>query len=114
MSGIYIKGMKMPDRCFACPMCDTDCCGVSKGSYIEYREVDVDTAIDHRPDWCPLIPVPDHGRLIDADVVFKRLQKQAMSVWGNGNPRYQLILEVMDAIRFAPTVIPASRGKENE
>ncbi|MBO5645493.1 MAG: hypothetical protein J6S59_00105 [Clostridia bacterium] len=53
-----------------------------------------------------------HGRCIDADAVFKRLQKQAMSVWGNGNPRYQIILEVMDAIRFAPTIIPASEEGE--
>lgn len=51
--------------------------------------------------------LPPHRRLIDADAVFKRLQKQAMSVWGNGNPRYQIVLEVMDAIRFAPTIIPA-------
>ena len=58
------------------------------------------------------VPVPPHGRLIDADVVFKRLQKQAMSVWGNGNPRYQIVLEVMDAIRFAPTIIEAESCKE--
>ena len=64
---ILIKSMEMPDRCFSCPMLDSDCCGISRGSYIEYREVDVDVALDSRPDWCPLIPVPDHGRLIDAD-----------------------------------------------
>lgn len=58
-------------------------------------------------------PIP-HGRLIDADAVYKRLQKQAMSVWGDGNPRYQIVLDVMDAIRFAPTIIPASGGKVNE
>lgn len=54
---VYIKGMEMPDRCFSCPMNDVDCCGISKGSYIEYREVDIDVAIDHRPDWCPLVEV---------------------------------------------------------
>lgn len=59
MSGIYIKGMEMPDRCFSCPLNDTDCCGISKGAYIEYREVDVDVAINGRPDWCPLIPAAD-------------------------------------------------------
>ena len=67
MAGIYIPGMEMPDRCFACPMCETDCCGISHGSYIEYREVDVDVAMNGRPDWCPLIPAADvrpvvHGR----------------------------------------------------
>lgn len=65
MSGVFIAGMEMPDRCFDCPMCDIDCCGVSKGSYIEYREVDIDIAIDHRPDWCPLAPVPKHGQIFN-------------------------------------------------
>ena len=66
---VYIKGMEMPKSCFSCPMNDTDCCGISRGSYIEYREVDVDVAINGRPEWCPLIPVPDHGDLIDRTTV---------------------------------------------
>ena len=67
MNGVYIPGMEMPDRCFSCPMNDTFSCGISHGSYIEYRDVDVEVAMNGRPDWCPLIPVPHHGRLIDAD-----------------------------------------------
>lgn len=67
----------------------------------------VDRCIMQIGSYATAIPVPPHGRLIDADAVYKRLQKQAMSVWGDGNPRYQIILDVMDAIRFAPTIIPA-------
>ena len=65
--------MEMPDRCFACPMCDSVeievTCATSHGSYIEYREIDEQTAINGRPDWCPLVPVPPHGRLIDVEKI---------------------------------------------
>lgn len=103
MSGIYIHGMDMPTRCEDCPC-----------FYPEYNECNtiVGRWVDGKgtpPSDCPIVPVPEHGRLIDGDKVFKRLQKQAMSVWGDGNPRYQIVLEVMDAIRFAPTIIPADK-----
>lgn len=92
---ILIKGMKMP-----------------KDDEILYIDIYPDGKVCIDMDLrckqvASAVPVLPHGRLIDADAVFKRLQKQAMSVWGNGNPRYQIVLEVMDAIRFAPTIIPA-------
>ena len=96
MSGIYIPDMEMPSRCFACPLCDTDCCGISKGPYIEYREVDIEVAVNGRPDWCPLIPVPDHGRLIDADDIENI--KVVMNENGIGFKRI-----------VAPTIIPADK-----
>lgn len=68
---ILIKGMEMPTRCFSCPMCDVENaevnCAISHGSYIEYREVDPKVAMQDRPEWCPLVEVPPHGRLIDLD-----------------------------------------------
>lgn len=101
---VLIKGMEMPDRCFACPMCDTDCCGVSKGPYIEYREVDVDIAIDHRPDWCPLVPVPNHGDLIDRDELEKDIENY---VGGEeSRSRFHHWVQVQNAV--------ISRDKETE
>lgn len=104
--GVYIKDMEMPKSCWECHFGhgDTGVCVVDFKNHGDWNE----------PQNCPLVPVPPHGRLIDADAVFKRLQKQAMSVWGNSNPRYQIILEVMDAIRFAPTIIPADPAEEGE
>ena len=103
---VYIKGMEMPTRCFECPMCCVDTCGIlccvdscciSHGSYIEYREVDVDTARNGRPDWCPLIPVSEHGRLIDADDFFRNFP------------------ELLPYEFAAPTIIPADHiGDVNE
>ena len=113
MSGVYIPGMEMPDRCFSCPMCDTDCCDISRGSYIEYREIDVDVAMDGRPDWCPLVPVPPHGRLIDKDaleqdisgsVVFSGRERNAELIGAN---------KIINRLHHASTIIPAD-GKEGE
>lgn len=97
---VYIKSMALPDRCFSCPLCDTDCCGISRGSYIEYRDVDVDVALNSRPDWCPLIPVPDHGRLIDADslgFVLMDCENADQALW---------------RVDEAPTIIPASKEEQ--
>lgn len=105
MSGIFIHGMAMPDRCFSCPMNDSDCCGISRGSYIEYREVDVDVAINGRPDWCPLIPVPDHGDLIDRDAslyALGRIVIQDDLAYTIGHDMAKRFLEK------APTIIPAT------
>jgi hypothetical protein len=59
-------------------MCDVENaevnCAISHGSYIEYREVDPDVAIQERPPWCPLIEISSadvapvvHGRWIFHD-----------------------------------------------
>jgi len=104
---VLVKGMEMPDRCFACPMCDDDCCGISKGSFIEYREVDVDVAIDSRPNWCPLIPAPPHGRLIDADALMHDTDNFIHKTMLFGG---QYVYSE-DAIKNAPTIIPAEEGE---
>lgn len=101
---ILIKGMTMPNRCFSCPMCDADCCGISRGSYIEYREIEVGTALDTRPDWCPLIKIPPHGDLIDRDALPWENQDFMLTdpdEWG---------LKAWD-IERAPTIIPAEEAE---
>ena len=104
--GVYIKGMEMPTRCFACPMCEVENaevnCVFSHGSYIEYREVDPKVAIQERPSWCSLVEVPPHGRLIDADALESTLNK--MGIWGDAR--------VKGFIKSIPTVIPADTDLE--
>lgn len=71
MSGIYIPDMEMPSTCVECrlstainfkekPMCDV------LVEYMRYGEW-----LSKRLDNCPLIPVPDHGRLIDANALIR-------------------------------------------
>ena len=62
MSDLLIRGMEMPKSCGYCPFRhearDGDECYLG-ASLTEYQK---------RPDDCPLVPVPPHGRLIDGDV----------------------------------------------
>ena len=57
---VYIKGMEMPENCDDCPIAN---CRMDNG-WLHYPD---------RPEDCPLIPVPDHGRLIDADALMDAL-----------------------------------------
>ena len=75
MSDILIKGMKMPVRCEDCPMghelnvgtCVTGygCLATLNMGNASIRPISCGT----KPKWCPLIEVPPHGRLIDADAI---------------------------------------------
>lgn len=103
---ILIKGMEMPTRCFNCGMCEVDdtqilCC-ISHGSYVDYRELDEQTAIQDRPSWCPLVSIPPHGRLIDADAL--------TTVTEMVNGAWRTYIEVFE-IDEAPTIIEAE-GEE--
>ena len=65
--GVYIKGMEMPKNCDECRIMvfeDTNCvselfcgCPIVFMAHPQHEE--------HRPDYCPLVPVPPNGRLID-------------------------------------------------
>ena len=60
--GIYIPGMEMPEKCISCKLIRR--CGENDLDYVcmparIYVE-DLTNAYKPRPDYCPLIPVPDH------------------------------------------------------
>ena len=79
---ILIKGMEMPKRCAYCPMLEGDrddglCHAASRWLdddeywlWYQYPEGDIDTS---KPSNCPLIELPPHGRLIDADAFYEVL-----------------------------------------
>ncbi len=52
---VIVKNMEMPKNCTGCPIC----CG------LPYQHRDDK---GRRPD-CPLVELPPHGRLIDADAI---------------------------------------------
>lgn len=60
--------------------------------------------------WAEAIPVPEHGRLIDADALEKEAQKRMLICDKNGN-QFQKQYEIMRAIALAPTIIPAEEGE---
>ena len=104
--GIYIRGMEMPKSCDTCPMNLRDlvgqlCCRAE--SCIVLRKKN-----QERPDWCPLVPVPPHGRLIDADALnYTMLYKED---WMRGTGIEALAVWKND-IENAPTIIEAEEGE---
>lgn len=71
--GVYIPNMEMPKNCDECRIMtyeDTNCISVHElfcGCPIVFRAHPQHE--ERRPDYCPLIEVPKHGRLIDADAL---------------------------------------------
>ena len=106
--GIYIKGMEMPTSCRECPLEQGDsgyrwCGAIQKvKSTWDYRE--------YLPDWCPLVPVPDHGRLGDLDALYKKMEHYSDNEGATGYQDDTFICRdsVLFAIEDAPTIIPAS------
>lgn len=96
---VLIKGIEMPTKCEECEWSTTDRhgffgCRLTGNIVIRKREQD-------RPNWCPLIPVPKHGRLIDADALLIDMTNLHVSVvtgW---------LYVRTSAIDNAPTIIPA-------
>ena len=92
--GVYIKGMEMPKNCGECLLAKLSPTGESlicnyMLSRVSWKE---------RPFDCPLIPVPEHGRLIDADALIR----------GNG---IKEIPEYYEVVCNAPTIIEAEESE---
>lgn len=85
---ILIKGMKMPKECADCYIRERDTCPLLK----------VNVSGWGRMGNCPLIELPDHGDLIDRDVLLSKVQKW---YW-----------EALETVKRMPTVIPAERSEE--
>ena len=88
--GVYIKGMEMPECCGYCPFEYKNYCMAKPSLAVE--------SADRHPR-CPLVPVPAHGRLIDADALVR----------DNG---IKEIPEYYEVVCDAPTIIPAEPGEE--
>lgn len=107
--GVYIKGMKMPKGCVSCFLKYGSCSSIRKR--IDESKVDKWCPVNYRHPDCPLIEVPDHGRLIDADAFFKDICNSIENITklGIGVDAEFLWAKLNDALDNAPTVIPASK-----
>ncbi len=102
---VIIKGMEMPKSCWDCGLCyNAVYCKELKVRFLD-RE-DFEPGERRLPD-CPLVPVPDHGRLIDADALFEEVYK----VWGTEYDASECN-SLMSFINAAPTIIPAEEEAE--
>ena len=85
---VLIK-MEMPEKCGKCRFATAFECQVTKNFITTFNVRQVD---------CPLVPVPRHGRLIDADAFENFIRKD----WDK-NDHW-----IADVVYSRPTIIPAS------
>ena len=94
---VLIKGMEMP----------------KEGTVIAiYKLNGKFYASVHGTELCPLVPVPYHGRLIDADALIQTIVKR-LGIRSKEHFTHQESF-VCATIEDAPTVIPAEPPKEAE
>ena len=100
---ILIKGMEMPkDGCKDCILVNRkwlcDVCPLLK------REVTGNVERGGFQTDCPLVPVPPHGRLFDADVLMREMHNVILE---DGEDR-RIFYSVIER---QPTIIPAEEGE---
>ena len=100
MMGVYIKDMKMPERCGQCFLRVGNC---KQRIYMEQR-----------PKNCPLVEIPTpHGRLIDATFEENHYGSMLLNptpdVMEQDKHKAKIIIE---ALRMAGTVVEAEGSEE--
>lgn len=79
---VLIKGMEMPRDCPMCPLShwnrldEFTGCEVVNGKRFAVTIDEGYAQSNTRPSWCPLVEIPPHGRLIDADVFEEMLNSK--------------------------------------
>ena len=109
MMSVIIKGMEMPTCCFYCEMCyqdqDSEHCITSRCAAQEHKEIFPDKSV--RDDDCPLIEVPPHGRLIDADALLKKFCGHCDGYEECGTNKVRVECYDLGLINHSPTIIEA-------
>ena len=97
---VLIKGMTRPKNCFECHLTkwiDDGCAGCVADDKIHNASKPID---------CPLVEIPAHGRLIDADKMCADL--------ATVDPQYETMIEwCIQVTNAQPTVIEGSEDDEH-
>lgn len=95
---VIVKGLDVPKNCYKC---DYPLCGLWARHEVEWQK-------ENRDKECPIIVLPPHGRLIDADALnYTMLYKEN---WMSGTGVEAPAVWRKD-IEDAPTIIPAEEGE---
>lgn len=108
---VYIKGMEMPTRC---GRCDMRIPAYDDGIFDHYECCITAAIIDNlgeKMEDCPLVPVPEHGDLIDRDAA-----RGSIKPWSPEDERagctFDTVKKLMHTLlNKAPTIIPAEEGE---
>jgi len=124
MADILIRGMEMPKNCPHCGFAAIGYASPMSSDYTLYcraadkfkdcateilkdKPYEVISHYNDRPDWCPLVPLPEgHGRLVDAREVLEKADK---APWFDGDVSELGLLLGSEVT----TIIPAEGGMDN-
>lgn len=112
VSGLYLPGMEIPDE-FDQDVCIELACGINGNRYARLYNF----CHGGLTEWCEIIPVPDCGRLIDADVLESVCVEQEKDNYNKQHqPRnWARAFECFEMyVSDAPTIIPASKGERHK
>lgn len=102
---ILIKNTKMPVNCYECYLLDRDCYCAPLDEPVPLNHVR-----EGRLPECPLIAVPPHGRLIDADAITNyHLKGTIKAPDGNIWVNKEVVVIPISSLGALPTVLTASR-----
>ena len=112
---ILIKGMEMPKSCNGCKLATHYFTNTHKVRCFINAEMREAEDIESRPSWCPLVELPEHGRLIDADALKNSVADMRMEKpLRNGAKQVIEIGELFGRIiDDAPTIVEANNGTDN-
>lgn len=104
--GVYIKGMEMPKNCHECPLSEEEFvqCKITRKRFL--KAVD---AVSRRHPYCPLVEIPPHGRLIDADALYRTIDATSERTIGHTTFKETVLLD----IRGMPTILESAMGQVN-
>lgn len=110
MSDVLMRGIEIPKNCAECRFCVngfTDDAPMYECACQSYDNVSVlvekdGQPFDFRPEWCPLIELPPHGRLVDGDVLMTEVMDSDLDHLQRDDWK-----EVIQIVADAPTIIEA-------
>jgi len=106
---VIVKGVSMPAKCDDCPFqCNSGGMWESGEDYCTAIPEQHNTPEAGLPDWCPLIELPEHGRLIDADAMLKKYVTDPCGLDGIYDTT-----DLPEMLHYMPTVIPADKEADN-
>ena len=110
--GVYIKSMEMPTSCTECPIGDSIRCALLPGVPAWFAEYDQCVKEKRLHSHCPLVPVPPHGDLKDADEA-DEYAYDVLEICSAGayETPWEAAREMQRIYRDMPTIIPAEEGE---
>lgn len=119
MSGVYIHGMEMPESCWRCEIGNAEQMDNRPCPFYSIDGEEQKKYADLRHPDCPLVPVPEHGRLGDLDALMQKDNDDydiALLLTTDDEIQSvitRLHIQMQRVLMDAPTIIPADPVKES-